>query len=182
MWTVLQFLIVTNGHDVAMTHALWSSSVGISSCEGLGCLGCDNLPFSELFLTFQRILQSVGKNLPNSTVSLLRRLESSATPLYEPQISLFICVCFTKVFDVTLVLVSLYDNAPIRSQAHQTNRRFVVSFQARPSCASAMRVIKTIQGHHVIWHLASLLYLDHLMLWHTAQCYSALSLFSFHTF
>lgn len=52
----------------------------------------------------------------------------------------------------------------------------------QPNCGSAMRVIKIIQRHHVIQHLASLLYLDHFMWQHAAQCYSTLPLFSFHAF
>jgi hypothetical protein len=55
-------------------------------------------------------------------------------------------------------------------------------FKQQPSCGNAKRVIKIILGHHVTWHLVSLLYLDHFMWWHMAQCYSTLPLFSFHAF
>lgn len=150
-----------------MTHALWSS-FGISICvlvvwhphlsiyEDSSLLRCDTLPFGKLFMMFQMILQCVGKNLPDSTVSLLRLFKSSAIPLSKPQISLFIFPCFTKPLVITFVLVFMYDIAPIHSQC-TSNQRQICCVHSSNSLAvevgwESLRLYRDIMLFDISYH------------------------------
>jgi hypothetical protein len=134
---------------------------------------------------FQRMLQNVGKNLPNQTVWLLRRLESSTTPLWEPQISFLICLCFPELHVVSFVSGSVYDIVPICSSGTR-NQQQIYGFVPSNSLAvevpwQSLRLYRDTTLYDISHY-----YFNRTIscngMQHTSHCYFTVPLFSCHAF